>query len=410
MEKKFLINFSALNVSAFINKVFSFVFVVALVRLVSQSDYGTYTLIWAHVGILASWQDLGTTSVGMLQTDKNNNSSLHSLLVLRLFLALAVSLGTIILALLFRYPPTTLLIILCFSAVIFSNAVSGFFLIITSIKQRLTVTSVLSILFNFVLVAFSILTLLSTKNVYIMLFITTLIYGLYAVVLLIVTHRYFFPLSLTWNAAEVKRLIKRSFVFSLIGFFASLPSRSDFLLLAKFGGKTSLAEYAAAFNFFEASLMLVSSYNIASLPSLTKYFKEDLPMFYRKIKSDFIFLTIVSISAVSATVIVGGPLIRLFFSSKYQVAIPILNLLILALPSILFTSLWLNALYAMSKEKYIVLFFAFQAVLHVIVNTLYIPQYSYFAPTIVLVVGEVIQTLSLACYLFCNISHVPRRN
>jgi O-antigen/teichoic acid export membrane protein len=410
MEKRFLINFSALNVSAFINKVFSFIFVVALIRLVSQNDYGTYTLIWAHIGILASWQDLGTTSVGMLQVDRNNHTSLHSLLVLRLLLALLVSIGTIMLALLFRYPPATLLIIICFTAVIFSNAISGFFLIITSIKQQLTITSVASMVFNFLLVIVSVGVLTITRNMYIMLFFTTFMYGLYAIALLVVTHRFFFPLSLAWDKNEIKKLIKRSFIFSLIGFFASLPSRSDFLLLAKLGGQTSLAEYAAAFNFFETSLMLATSYNIASLPTLTKFYKEDLAKFYQKIRSDLLFLALVSVCAVGVTMLIGGPLIYFFFSAKYRVAVPILNILICALPPILFTSLLLNSLYAMGKEKYIALFFIFQSVLHVAVNYLFIPQYGPYAPTVILVIGEILQTLSIGYYLLYCIRHVPHRN
>lgn len=410
MEKKFLINFSALNASAFINKIFSFIFIVVLMRLVTPVDFGAYNLIWAHVGILASWQDLGTTAVGMLQANKSNSKSLHSLLVLRLLLAFLVSIGTIVLALLFKYPPVMLLIIICFTAVSFSNAMSGFFLIITSIKEQLTITSVFSMSFNALLVILSISTLVVSKSIYAMLVVTTALYGLYGFFLLLITHRFYFPLSLTWDTNEAKKLIKRSFMFSLIAFFASIPSRSDFLLLARLGGEESLAVYAAAFNFFEASLMLASSYNIASLPALTKYFGENTQKFYKKIYSDFLFLALISIAVVLVTLLIGGPIIYLFFSLKYRVAVPILNILIFSLPPILITSLFLNSLYAMGKEKYVVLFFLFQAMLHITVNILFIPRYGYYAPTVVMVVGETIQTLLVGCYLFYCIRHVPHHS
>ena len=103
MEKKFLINFGALNVSSLINKIIGFVFIVALTHLTKTADFGIYSLIWAHIGILSAWQDLGTTSVGMLQTGPHDKKKLHSLLLLRLLLGFIVSVGTIILAVIFGY-------------------------------------------------------------------------------------------------------------------------------------------------------------------------------------------------------------------------------------------------------------------------------------------------------------------
>ena len=106
----------------------NFVFVIFLVRTISQQDFGVYTLIWAHMGILQSWQDLGTTSFGILQSEeKNKRALLNNVFMLRTLFAIFVSIGTIILAFLFRYPPTVIGAIAALTIIYFSNAITGFY-------------------------------------------------------------------------------------------------------------------------------------------------------------------------------------------------------------------------------------------------------------------------------------------
>ena len=55
IRNKFFVNFFSLNISSFANKILFFVLFIYLFRNLGTTNYGVYTLVWAHIAILSPW-------------------------------------------------------------------------------------------------------------------------------------------------------------------------------------------------------------------------------------------------------------------------------------------------------------------------------------------------------------------
>ena len=399
-DKKFLINFGWLNLSSLINKFISFFYVVALVRLLPQSSFGIYNLVWAHLGILGGWQDLGTTPYGLLQNEKSDKRILNNILSLRIVLALVISVLTILLTMAFDYSAEIVRTVILFSGLYLYTASTGFFLIICSIKKKLRYPSILSIGFNTILVISNLIVLFKTRNVFTVFGVTAIYYLLYGVLIFWVIKKYFFDFQFRLEKSQIKLIFKNSFVFSLISFFASVQTRADYLIINKLLGPTQLALYSAAHKFYDVPLLMVANYNFSSIPVFRSLYQKSRTDYRQKISSDSRFLFLLSLIILLATWLIGGPIIKIFFSDKYLLSIPILNVIIINLPLVLLSSVFLNALYAQNKQSRIVYFFAAVAVLNVILNLILVPWLGIIGAAISTVTSYLALALSFGWYLF----------
>ena len=372
-DKKFLINFSWLNLSSLINKFISFFDVIALIRLLPQSSFGIYNLVWAHLGILGGWQDLGMTPYGLLQSDKTNQKILNNILNLRIILAFIISLLTILLAYFFDYSAQIFRTVIIFSGLYLYTASTGFLLIICSIQKKLRPPSILAIGFNTVLVASNLLVLFLTKDVFVVFKITALYYFVYGLFLFWVIKKYFFNFTLKLEKKQVMTIFKNSLVFSLISFFASIQTRADSLIINKLLGPAQLALYSAAHKFYDVPLLMVANYNFSSIPILKKLYQTNIREYKNKIIKDLKLLSLIAVFIVFATWTVGGWIIEFFFSQKYRDSIHILNIIIINLPLVLATSVFINALYAQNKQAKIAIGFALVAIINIASNLLLVP-------------------------------------
>lgn len=399
-DRKFLINFGWLNISSLVNKFISFFYVIALVRLLPQSSFGIYNLVWAHLGILGGWQDLGTTPFGLLQNEKNNQRILNNILSLRIVLALVVSILTISLGFIFNYSHEILLTIIIFSGLYLYTASTGFFLIICSIQKKLLYPAIFAIGFNTALVFSNLIVLFLTKDVFVVFKITAAYYLAYGLLIFWVIKKYFFNFTLRLEKKPLLTILKNSLVFSLISFFASLQTRADSLIINKLLGPSQLALYAAAHKFYDVPLLMVANYNFSSIPILKKLYQTNAKQYRQKIINDLKLLTLIALVIVSVTWLIGSFVIEFFFSNKYLQSIPVLKIIILNLPLVLATSVFINALYAQNKQNKIVVVFGLVAMLNIASNFYLVPRYGIIGSAYATVISYTALLIIFGSYLY----------
>lgn len=409
LDKKLFINFSILNISSFLNKVIGFFNVVFITHLVSQANFGLYSLLWAHLGLLASWQDLGTTNYGLLRENiSQNKKKLNNLLVLRIALALIIGVITILLALIFNYSSQLIYLTIIFLAFYLSNAFSGYLLILSSINKELLFPALFSIIFNLITTGINVMVLLLTHDIFTMLWILGVGYLAYFLVIALFVSRRYLSINLKPQLSILKEVLKTSLLFSIISFFASVYFKADFVLLAKLAGNHSLAIYSVAYKFFDVALIIVTSYNLSSIPTFKLLYKSNRKAYTNKIKSDLLFLLGISGLLIVGTLVAASPLIHIFFPQTYLKAISLLNILIFSLPFILITSIGLNALYAQEKKSiiiFIIVAFLFQIVLNISLNIIFIPTFGNVASAYITVIGEIINATIIIGYLLYRLHH-----
>ncbi len=397
--KNFFVNFFSLNFSSFLNKLLHFILFLFLVRYLTPPQYGIYTLVWAHVGILLPLLDFGTTSYGLVYLPLQSEKNIFSLFSLRLFLSFIVFVLTIFLAIFFRYQSQTFLFIFLTSFVILANSFSGSFLILSSVKEKLYLSSLLSLVFNLILIVALIISLIFFRNLFFIFLINFLGYNLYSLINLYFIKKELREFRFIGDVNLWMKIIKKSTVFLIISLLANLYFKLDVFLLNFLKGPAAVGLYSSGYKFLEASLIIASSYNISSLPILSKLQKENKKDFISKIKKDLLFVGIIGVGFSFLLSILSPIFLPMVLPGSYWQSIKVLRIVIFALPFILFTSVFLNSLYALGKSHLVVFIFLFQTIFNFTLNFFLIPQYSYFASAYITLAGEILNTIITFIFL-----------
>jgi O-antigen/teichoic acid export membrane protein len=194
-------------------------------------------------------------------------------------------------------------------------------------------------------------------------------------------------------------ILKNSTIFLLISLLANLYFKLDVFLLNFLKGATAVGLYSSGYKFLEASLIVASSYNVSSLPILSRLQKENKCAFKNKIKKDLLFVTAIGLIIAFFFYFLAPVFLPLFLPGTYWQSIKVLQIVIVALPFILATSVFLNSLYAMGKAHLVVFVFIFQSLFNFSLNYLFIPKYSYFASAYITVIGEILNTIITFIFL-----------
>lgn len=399
-QSPFLLNFASLNISSLLNKCFSFILFLVFMRYISPSDYGLYTLAWAHVGILAPFMDFGTTSYGMIYLTESFEEKFQTLFSFRVFLSLIVFVLTVFLALFGNYSTVTRIILFMMCFIIFANMMSGTLLIASSIKQRLALPSTLSVVFNFLLISTLIILLIVYRNVHIIFPFIVLFYLSYGAVCYIFTKKLVKSLRVYFDFKKWFQIIKKSYMFVLISFFAGLYFKVDVFLLQYMKGQQDVGIYSSGYKFFEALMLFVSSYNTASAPGFAWTARHKPQLLYMRLIRHLLVVGLIGLGIV--IMIYGGGywFLPLILKNKFLQAVPIVYIVIWSLPLILWISVLINILYVRGYTKAVIWIFASQAILNAFLNIIFIPIYSFTASAYITVLSEIINLILLAWLVF----------
>jgi len=403
IKRKFLVNFLSFNLSSFINKLLNFILFIFLVKYLKVEEYGIYNLIWAQSALFTPLVDLGTTSYGLVYLPTEKKDQFKTLFNLRLILSLVVFLLTILSSVfLFKNNINLISYTFLLSFTIFSNMFSGSYLIITSLKGKLFQSSILSVLFNIVLISSLIFTLALRKNIGLIFLVISAFYNIYSIVNYLLLKKDLTGLAIKLLDKNWFTVIKKSYVFVLIGIFANLYFKADLFLLNYLKGEKAVAVYSAGYKFLEALIFIAASYTISATPVLAKLAKGNYQRLIKRVKRDGSLLFVLGF-VVSLIIFFFGPIFLPFILKHgYQPSITIAQIVCLALPFILINTIFYNFLYVSDKAHVVVYLFVSQFLINFLLNLWLIPNYSYFASAYLTVFSEIINTVISFIFVYEN--------
>lgn len=394
LKRPFYLNFFSLNISSIINKILHFVLFLVLINYFKPEEYAIYTLAWTQIGLLLPLLDFGTTSYGLVHINDSINKKIRELFSLRFYLSLMTFVLTISLAILFRYPASIFIPIVLVSFAIFANMFSGTYLILSSIKQKSYLASLVSMIFQICLVILLIAGVLITKQLMPVFIITFILYNIYSLINFFLVKNEVGSLSIKINLKQWSIIIKKSFVFLLISLLAGFYSKVDVLILNFIKGKQAVGIYSAGYRFLDALMFIVTAYNVSSMPLFSRLAKEKKGnIFINKIKKDVILVFAIGMFIALGFYFMGPIILPLLFKNTYFQSIEVLRIIIFALPLILLTSVFLNSIYSLNKAKTVIYIFLFQLIFNTSLNLYFIPRFSFFGSAYITLLGEAINTL-----------------
>lgn len=393
-KRPFYLNFFSLNFSSIINKALNFILFIILIRYFKPEDYAVYTLAWTHIGLLLPILDFGTTSYGLVNLSISDNKQISSLFSFRIILSIFTFILTNLLGYFFGYGKEILLPIMLTSFVIFANTLSGTFLILVSIANKSYLASLITMIFQTILIVSLITGVILTKKLITVFILTFILYNIYSIFNFLLLKKQVKDFKFKFDFFSWLKIGKKSIVFLMISLLAGIYSKVDVLLLNFLKGKSAVGIYSSGYRFLDALMFMVSAYNISSMPIFSNLVKEkNKKMFLDKIKKD-LFLVLGISGLIAVSIFIFSPyVLPLFLKGDYKEAILPLRIIIFSLPLILMTSIALNGLYSLNKAKWVVYLFFFILLYNFFGNYIFIPIYSYLGSSFVSLIGEILNVL-----------------
>ena len=390
----------------------------ALTYLISKNygayGYGLFAIFQSFPALFYIISDFGLNAIGALEISKNEKKGgevLSNILVLRLILSLLLIIVCLILAF-YLYPNEELRFgIALGSLIIIAQTLVATTNIIYQLKLRYDISALTNVIsYIFILIGALYLINNQVSVVYLnFLYVvaTFLAFGLNFYLL----KKFDIKLNVRFQPKYLKKLMILSWPLGLMFVFSQINFKADSILLSILPipnlGLTNIETtgvYALPYKIFEVMLVLPTFLMNSAYPLLLKSMQES----FEKLKNNFrkTIFYMLGIGGVSSLVLFSGvwfmltpELISLIFDSEFIYSRDILLILFSGIFLFFLTQPLAWFLVIIEKQKYLPFIYGFSAILNVSLNYLFIPQYSFYASSVITLITEaVILTLLLGVF------------
>jgi len=206
-----------------------------------------------------------------------------------------------------------------------------------------------------------------------------------ALILIKLTKEKILPISL--DRPFAKTIFLTSLPIGLMLIFNLVYFRADMFLLSLFSSTKAVGIYGLSYKFFDFLIALPLFLSNAIYPFLIKV-KNENGKFFKLVNNYFIIFL-----AMSVVVIIpfwfASPLFTLI-KPEFAASMFPFRILLLSLPFFFTTSFLQWVLITLEKQKYLMFIYLFSTVLNIVLNIIFIPQFSYIACATITLVSEAI--------------------
>lgn len=376
-----------------LTKVVGFFYTVFLAKSLGVEDFGLFTVALAYFSIISSIADFGFNRYLIREVAKDHSKATEILCnigMLRLTLTSAIF-GIFSISLYFLDPDKmrislVLLAVLAILPQSIALTFDGIFIAIQKLQFSafsLVISSIFTVMVGFYLVSRGLGSIGA---------INALIFGqlIYVLVLFIFLYKHkILPLSEV-NGVLLKKVLKGSLPYGLLGILGVLYFRIDTVLLSYLKGNLETAFYGAAYKFLEAIIFVPSSFAAALFPSLAKLHDHNLgdlkKIYFKSVKLMFF----ISIFFLVGYLFILPLLINIFLKNYIQ-AIDAIKILSLSIPFIFMATPGVQVM--LSTDKYlktVLTLSIFTVIFNILLNLLLIPKYGFIAASWVTVLSDIL--------------------
>lgn len=369
----------------------TFAATLLIVSFMGIDSLGSFVTITSFVALFYLLIDFGLNTVYLRDFFKDTEEFFGNLVLLRFLISSAVF--SVVVLLVFLIPTGLVhgfsiadkLGIIIFSLTLFTEGILVSFTGLTQ-KKLLQKTLLFPSIVSSMVVLGIIYCGVSSSNLYLIL----LSYPFGELVQIVLTY-------LAVKKQIVFKLLPASFYsFSKTALLAAAPLalmlflnvvyfRVDTILLSFYKPASDVGAYGFAYKVFEFMLVFPTFLSASVFPLLI-FHKENITEFHKRVKS-YSFILLGSSVALGTMVFVLSPFI-VFIKPDLAEAVTPLKILSFSLPFFFLTSLFQWVLLLRGKVKILIGIYLFTMIINVILNILYIPQFSYLAAAIVTGITE----------------------
>jgi len=367
-----------------------FLITIIIARSFGVIGFGEFIKITAFVGLFFLFIDFGLNAV-YLQSQDADGKNFKKLFYLRLLIALLIFLTANIIAVFLPFnetlglgfSPFVRIGIFIYSFSLFTQAI---IISATAIFQKklnyfpYLISYVLGSVVNLLIVsAFS---YLGFSILYIVLAFVLSSIATSAVALFYVRKKI---LPISFDIDFSKKILIKSFPIGLILIFNLIYFRADMLLLSLLKPTNDVGIYGVSYKFFDFLIALPLFLSNALYPFLLAN-KNNSKKFF-SITKYYFFVFLVSSVAIILPFWFLSPLLSLIRVDFIPAIVPF-RILLMSLPFFFLTSFLQWILISLGKQKFLAAVYVFSTIINIVLNVIFIPQWSYLATAVITGISE----------------------
>ncbi len=417
LSQKVVFNTGIQITSKVITVFFGLLVTILLTNYLGREGFGNYMYVISLVIIFGALADWGTSTIGLREAAKKEESgrALANIFFVKLTLALVAALLMVIVAAVVPLQTTNALLVrqaIMFGALILIfNAVKNSLLVVFQTKLQLEKQAVVEIVVG-VLIFFISLLLVSRHQRLIPLVGAIALANLAGIIVGFFLARKTVRFEWQLDREFIKKFLAEALPMGAILLIFTIDNKIDTVMLGSIKGSGAVGIYAVAYRVYDVLILGAAYFMIALLPILSRHadltkWREKLKVIYQK---SFDLLLVMGIIAVVGVWLLAPLTVRIITQRRlleFSDSIGVLRLLGLALFLAYLNHLTGYTIVALGKQRRYFFIALGALVFNVVANVLVIPQFSYYGAATVTILTEGLVLIATTVFIFRLLGIIP---
>ena len=346
-------NTSVLFLSQMIGYVLAFFYTLYSARYLGTTNFGIISFATAISGLFAIFTDLGLSTLTIREVARDKSRTYKYLGnhgTIKLILSIITMIVLVAFVNIGVFNDTTKYVVYLIGSSVIIDAFSGTFTSMFRAYEQMEYQSIAEII-NAVTMFIGVMICVFTKQSVIA---VAMVYLISTVIVLIydfaMCSKNYGLIHFQADFKFWKYLIYNAFPLAITSIFALISFKMNTILLNMLTTSAVVGEYTAAFNLMQALIFIPTVYSTAVLPLFSKFYVDNPEMLNYTYKKSLKYLSILSIPIAMGTTILADKIILFIYGPAYVNTIPILELIIWALPAIFLSYILGTSIASINKQ------------------------------------------------------------
>ena len=360
-------------------KLISLIVTIYLARYLGVADYGKYNFVFAYLAFFMILPDLGldTILIREISRDKSTASKLirNAYIIKSILAASAIVLSMIIITLM-SYPEDTTTCIYIAAFILLFQSFSGLYSSIFQANLRMEYDISAKLVFR-VLSACLIFWVIFSHGTLAQIMVIVVFSESIRTLISYMFSRKFVKLRFEIDFKVCKYLIKESLPLALSIAIWVIHYQIDMVMLSPMIGDEAVGIYSAAYKLFEPFSLIPIAIMVSLFPIMSESFKKAKDRLLKSYRLSIKYLLIIALPIAIGVILLADKIILLIFGIPFANSSSVLRILIASIVFTFMSSILLNVLISIDKQKLHTLSTGICAIINVILNFILIPILSY---------------------------------
>ncbi|MFH1456953.1 MAG: flippase [Patescibacteria group bacterium] len=391
LTKKITFNTIIHTAGKFFASALGVIFVGLLARYLGTEGYGYFTTIYAYLFFFATLGDLGLylITINELGREEVDQKKIYSnIFTMRFVSGVALMIVACAIIWLFPYPLLVKFGVLIVSISVLLQMSDQILVALFQKEMKTKYAAIAEVVGKCVVLGMAILAVSLGWSFYAILWIVSAGLGVHFFINLFFARR-FLAFKFAFDKEVWKNILKKSWPIAMYMVFSMIYFKADTIILSFYHPASTVGLYGAPYKILEVLIAFPAIFMGLVSPHLSRAFsKNNIEDFKRIFQKAFDGLSLIIWPMIFGIVALALPIIHLIAGQAFSTSAPILQILIMATGIIFVAHLSTFAVVAINKQKSMMKYYIFAAVLALVLYFVFIPKYSFWAAAIITVIVE----------------------